>query len=440
MAQVISLADAAKLSNNMLVEGIIADIISVDEWFRNLPFVVFEGLAYTFTREKTLAAADFASPGQDLSLSKYTAGATFENVNVNLTAVIADIIIDGQTEDQFSESNDQLQVQISSKSKQIARKYMNGIVNARRGGALTASNNGPIGIADRFNGMCSILDAESGNPDDVNHPFFNSGASTQTLSLEEDDPGSPRLGRPGRVYTLEDLDDVVDRITAARPDYLMMNARELRTLRVLLRNTGGGTDSFMIQQQGLGNMKPQLYYQDIPVFRNDFISRQDAVNTQATTLVKGSSSDGTLEVGAAGDGTESHVLMRGTDGVNYRWDITAGAGTTTLTVSLAGTSMFDPEQNAVILRKSPDDAVMTNGQAATLAERLDGSAIYCGAWGEFKGVTGFTSANNAGLKLEYVGPREDENAYQYRLKWYVGFDLYNRLALGRIKGVLPLGS
>lgn len=31
MAQVISLADAATLSNNILVEGIIADIISVDE-------------------------------------------------------------------------------------------------------------------------------------------------------------------------------------------------------------------------------------------------------------------------------------------------------------------------------------------------------------------------------------------------------------------------
>jgi hypothetical protein len=72
--QVISLADAAALSNNMLVEGIIADIISVDDWFRHLPFVVFEGLAYTFTREKTLAAADFAAPGQDLNLSKYQAG------------------------------------------------------------------------------------------------------------------------------------------------------------------------------------------------------------------------------------------------------------------------------------------------------------------------------------------------------------------------------
>lgn len=95
MAQVVSLSEAAQLSNNVLVEGIISDIVTVDNWFRYLPFVTFEGLAYTFTREATLASADFAEPGTNLNQSKYQDGATFENVNVNLTAIIADIIIDG---------------------------------------------------------------------------------------------------------------------------------------------------------------------------------------------------------------------------------------------------------------------------------------------------------------------------------------------------------
>ena len=83
---------------------------------------------------------------------------------------------------------------------------------------------------------------------------------------------------------------------------------------------------------------------------------------------------------------------------------------------------------------------LVDGSAVVVGEREDGSAIYVGAWGEFRGLAGFTSSNNAGLKLEYVGPRENENAYQYRLKWYTGFDLYNRLALARIKDILPLGS
>lgn len=438
MAQVISLTDAAVLSNNMLVEGIIADIVTVDEWFRYLPFVVFEGLAYTFTREKNLAAADFAAPGTNLNAAKYQAGATFEPVNVNLSAIIADIIIDGQIEDQFSETNDQLQVQISSKAKQIARIYMNAIVNARRSATLTQANNGPIGIADRFNGMSSILDAEQGNVDDVNHPFYNAGSATQTLTLVEDDPASARVDREGRVFTLEDLDDLIDRVTGAKPDFLMMNAREIRTLRVLLRNTGGGTDAYMIQQQGLGNMKPMLMYQDIPVFRNDFISKAEGVNGTAHTLASVDSAT-QITMNEASDATATELHLRGSDGVMYRYDITAGEGTAVLTVDSTG-SFFDPEQNRVVARVALDSGLFATATDITTYERADGSSIYCGAWGELRGLVGFTSANNAGLKLEYVGPREDENAYQYRMKWYCGFDLYNRLSLARVKAVLPLGA
>jgi hypothetical protein len=439
MAQVISLADAATLSNNLLVEGIIADIISVDEWFRYLPFVVFEGLAYTFTREATLAAADFASPGTNLNQSKYQSGATFQSVNVNLSAIIADIILDGQIEDQFSESNDQLQVQISAKAKQIARIYMNSVVNAKRLATLATSNNGPIGLADRFSGMAAILDAESGNASDVNHPFYNSGAATQTLDLVEDDPASARSGKEGRVMTLEDLDDLIDRITAGKPDFLMMHSRDIRTLRVLLRNTGGGTDAYMIQQQGLGNMKPMLYYQDIPVFRNDFISRYDAVNSKAHTVSSVTDAD-TVVLSSATNADATQLHLRGADGVLYRYPITAGAGTATVDVTNTG-SYFDPEQNKLVARQPLNTSgLFPASSAATSCERADGSSVYSGCWGEFKGVVGFTSANNAGLKLEYVGPRENENAYQYRMKWYCGFDLYNRLALARMKGVLALGQ
>jgi hypothetical protein len=219
----------------------------------------------------------------------------------------------------------------------------------------------------------------------------------------------------------------------------MMHSRDIRTLRVLLRNTGGGTDAGMIQTQGLGSEKPMLMYQGIPVFRNDYVSRYDAVNTQAKALVIATSNATTIKLTVAGDATEKSALMRGSDGVLYRWDISAGAGTTTLTVASTG-SFMDPEQNKLVARIAPNNAVFADAQLVTLAERTDGSSIYCGCWGEYKGIVGFTSANNAGLKLEYVGPRENENAYQYRMKWYCGFDLYNRLSLARMAKVLPLGA
>lgn len=450
-SQVVSLSEAAKLSNNMLVEGIIEDIITVDDWYKYLPFVVFEGLTYTFTREQTLASADFASPQDSLDDAKYSDGAAFQNVNVNLSAIIGDIILDGQIEDQLSDHNDQLQVQISSKAKRIARIYMNAIINGKRvAGPLTQANSGKIGIGGKFDGMKSILDAESGNADDVNHPFYNAGASTQTLSLVEDDASNPRNGREGRVFSLEDLDNVIDRLTTGRPDFLMMNAREIRTLRVLLRNTGGGTDAGMIQQQGLGNQKPMLYYQDIPVFRNDFISKNDGCelihsgvvgSATATTIVSAFDDDpanAVLAAGIAAGTAEIHV--RGADGILYRWKVTAtdNADPAELTVAVAG-SFLDSEFNKLRAVPAPNTP-LAGGEAYELYERADGSSIYVGRWGEYEGVAGFTSANNAGLKLEYVGPREKENAYQYRLKWYCGFELYNRLALARVKCVLPLGS
>jgi hypothetical protein len=444
MAQVISLSDAATLSNNVLVEGIIADIVSVDEWFKYLPFVTFEGLAYTFTREATLAGADFASPNTSLNATKYQKGATFVSVNVNLTAIIAEIILDGQIEDQFSESNDQLQVQISAKAKIIARTYMNAIVNAKRTASLVQSNNGPIGIADRFHGMASILDAESGNADDVNHPFYNNGTPTQSLDLMEDDPASARFGYPGRTYTLEDLDDLIDRVTSSRPDFLMMNSREIRTLRTLLRNTGGGTDAWQVQQQGIGSMKPMLYFQDIPVFRNDYVSKADPVNTFSTTVASVTDAD-TIVLSAAPSGVAGgasnfkYLLLRGTDGVMYRYSPTGYSSGTSVDVASTSGLFFDPEQNKLVSRVALNTSgLFTAGQEAIACERIDGSSIYCGAWGEFKGIAGFTSSNNAGLKLEYVGPRENENAYQYRMKWYCGFELYNRLSLARMKEVLPL--
>jgi hypothetical protein len=211
---------------------------------------------------------------------------------------------------------------------------------------------------------------------------------------------------------------------------------------VLLRNTGGGTDAYAIQQQGLGNMKPMLYYQDIPVFRNDFVSRADAVNSEDVSGLVIVDADSVTHTGTAVAASRRvWLLIRGLDGVLYRYSVTTYTPGAPNAVDVdASGSFFDPEQNKLVARVALNGGNFAGVTTATLAERLDGSSIYCGCWGEYKGVVGFTSANNAGLKLEYVGPREDENAYQYRMKWYCGFDLYNRLALARMKDVLPLGA
>jgi hypothetical protein len=102
----LTLAEAAKLSNNEVVEGIVEDIITHDNWFQYVPFVLIGGLAHTFQREKELANVDFAGIGQDLTGQEYRKGATFENVNVGLAAIMAEILIPAQIDDQLSDIND----------------------------------------------------------------------------------------------------------------------------------------------------------------------------------------------------------------------------------------------------------------------------------------------------------------------------------------------
>jgi hypothetical protein len=286
----LSLSEAAKLSNDEVIEGIVEDILSQDTWFEHLPFVQIGGLSHVFKREKDLANVDFAGIGQDLTGDDYRKGSTFETVNVGIQAIMAEILIDAQIDDQLSDIDDQLQVQISSKAKAMSRYFMNACINyGVNGHSFEQTNNGRLGAATfeqapMFQGMKAILDSEQGNADDVNHPFYNGGSATQTIELVEDDASSARLGAPGRVFTLEDLDKLLDAVTKG-PEFLLMNKSMRRILRTLLRNTGGGTDAAQVMRQDLGSGKPMLHYQEVPVFISDFVSDVEPVNKVHTTAV-----------------------------------------------------------------------------------------------------------------------------------------------------------
>ena len=154
---------------------------------------------------------------------------------------MAEILMPAQIDDQLSDIDDQLQVQVSSKAKAFSRFFMNAVINYGGSVSFVQSNNGPVGAvafdeAPLFRGMKAILDQEVGNAADVNHPFYNGGSATQTLELFEDDAASARLGKAGRVFTLEDLDSLIDAVTKGC-DFLLMNRRMKRILRVLLRKS-----------------------------------------------------------------------------------------------------------------------------------------------------------------------------------------------------------
>lgn len=441
------LSEAAKLSNDEVIEGIVEDIITQDAWFEYLPFVQIGGLSHVFKRERELASVDFAGIGQDLTSDEYRAGATFETVNVGIQAIMAEILIDSQIDDQLSDIDDQLQVQISSKAKAMSRYFMNACINyGVNGHTFEQTNNGRLGAATfeqapMFKGMRALLDEEQGNADDINHPFYNNGQATQTIELIEDDASSPREGKPGRVFTLEDLDKLLDAVTKG-PEFLLMNKSMRRILRTLLRNTGGGTDAAQVMRQDLGSGKPMLHYQEIPVFISDFVSDVEAVHkvhTSAVTIasIAGSvvtlSADISAEIEAAlvTPGIISAVSAQEPIYLQARSGVAGKFRKVVLkVVGVAGADLtIDPSysfKNDELNRLQSTNLTALNsaqgliGKAAELYERMDGTSIYAGKFGEQEGICGFTLQNGQGIQIKYVGPSREKDQEQFRMKLYVG--------------------
>ena len=454
------LSEAAKLSNDEVVEGIVEDIITEDMWFQYLPFVQINGLSHVFKREATLGAVDFAGIGQDLSGDEYRAGATFETVNVGIQAIVAEIIIDSQIDDQFSDIDSQLQVQISSKAKAMSRFFMNACINyGSNGHAFTQANNGKIGAvnfdaAPMFKGMKALLDEESGNAEDVNHPNYANGQPTQTIELVEDDASSPRFGWAGRVFTLEDLDKLLDIVTKGA-EFMLMNKAQRRVLRTLLRNTGGGTDAAQIMRSDLGSGKPLLHYQETPVFISDFVSSVEAVHKLHATAVTIASTTDTSVTLSANIATELQAEI-GTISASNPAYLVARTGATgkfskvvlKVTAVVAAVLTVDPAFQITDDEKNKPQSLAALsvynaasglvGKAASIYERVDGTSIYAGKFGEGEGLCGFTLDMSQAIQIKYVGPRRDHDAEQYRMKFYCGLESYSRLAVARLKSVLPL--
>lgn len=438
------LSEAAKLSNDEVVEGIVEDIITEDMWFQYLPFVQINGLSHNFQREKALGAVDFAGIGQDLTGNEYRAGATFENVTVGIAAIVSEIIIDSQIDDQFSDINSQLQVQISSKAKAMSRFFMNACINyGANGFAFTQAVHGRIGAetfenAPMFKGMKALLDEEVGNAEDVNHPNFNNGGPTQTLELIEDDASSPRYQRPGRVFTLEDLDALLDIVTKGA-EFLLMNKAQRRVLRTLLRNTGGGTDAAQVMRSDLGSGKPILHYQETPVFISDFVSSVEPVyklNSTAVTIAATTDTSVTLSadvsaeitgaIGAVSASNPAYLVSR--TGSTGRWSkvvlkVTAVAADV-LTIDPTFKITDDEKNKLQVLAPLSQYNVATGlvGMAAALYERVDGTSIYAGKFGEGEGICGFTLDMSQAIQIKYVGPVRERDQEQYRMKFYCGWN------------------
>lgn len=253
----ITLSESAKLSQDKLIAGVIENIITVNRMFEMLPFDGIEGNALAYNRENALGDVDVEGVGDTIGAK---APATFTQVTSSLTTIIGDAEVNGLIQATRSDHNDQTAVQIASKAKSAGRKYQDMLING-------------TGAGNQFNGLINLC---------VSGQKVNTGANGGPLSF---------------AFMDEAQDLVVDKDGAV--DYYTMHARTIRSFKALLRNLGGASINEVLTLPS-GAKVPM--YNDIPVFRNDWIPTNQAKGggSNQTTFFCGTWDDGSRSHGIAG--------------------------------------------------------------------------------------------------------------------------------------------
>jgi len=229
-------AEAEKLSQNQVVQGLIEEIITVNEMFALLPFAQVNGKAYLYKRENVLPTVAFLDVDEVVPES----AGTFTEIVTKLRILAGDVDVDKFLAETMSDTEDQLATQLALKSKAMARQFMD-----------TSVNGDAVANAKSFDGMKALTTA------------------SQTIAISAN----------GGAMTLGALDQLVDAVPN-KPDFLMMRSGTRRAYVALLRAAGGNTAA-MIQHPNFD--VPVLAHNGTPIIVNDFMVGNEVQGTSGAS-------------------------------------------------------------------------------------------------------------------------------------------------------------
>lgn len=267
----VTLIESAKLSRDMLVAGVIEDVITVNQMYQVLPFDAIDGNSLQYTRENVLGGVGVAGVGTTIGstdANPLTGGtgegknaATFTSVFSGLTTILGDAEVNGMIQATRSgEGNDQTATQVSSKAKHCGRVFQHMLVNG-------------TGAGNQFTGLLSLC------------------AAAQKTTPATD----------GSALSFVIMDELIDLVTAkdGQVDFFAMHARERRAFRALLRGLGGAAIMETIELPGGDKV---MAYSEVPIFKNDYIpiTQTQGSSTNASSVIAGCFDDGSRSNGIAG--------------------------------------------------------------------------------------------------------------------------------------------
>ncbi|OGO44858.1 MAG: major capsid protein [Chloroflexi bacterium RBG_16_60_22] len=223
----LTLAEAVKLSNDMLLQGVVETIVKDSPVLQRLPFIEIVGNGLTYNQEKTLPGIDFYDVGDTWAEST----PTFEQLTANLKIMGGDADVDNFLKSTRSNIQDLEAAVIELKAKALRDKFEDIFIYGD-----SATN------AKEFDGLRKLIDTET--------------AGNQVIAV----------GDTGATLTLAKLDELIDAVKGGKPDMLLMSRRSRRKLNALVRAAGGMTET---DRDQWGNFI-QLW-DSVPIGVNDWI-------------------------------------------------------------------------------------------------------------------------------------------------------------------------
>lgn len=235
-----TLAEAAKLINNEIVQGVAEDIITTNPIWNVMPWTGYEGQALLVNRENALGDAQHLAVGGTITAK---AAATYTQVPFTAVTTIGDAEMNGLVQAQSSAAGvDQMAVEISSKAKSVGRLLQTGIATG-------------TGVSPQLNSLHTLVDASQ-----------YTGASA------------------GQAISFALLDELCNLVKAkdGEVDWIMMPSRTLRSYKVLVRALGGIMETMVFTMPN-GTQRTVSAYEGIPIFQNDYLSVTETANGAALT-------------------------------------------------------------------------------------------------------------------------------------------------------------
>ena len=239
----LTLEEASKLSNDMLLQGVVETIVRESPVLQRLPFVEIVGNGLTYNQESTLPSIDF----YDVADTWVESTPTFTQVTANLKIMGGDADVDNFLKSTRSNVQDLESAVVELKAKALQDKFEEIFIY---GDATTNPK--------QFDGLRKLIDTTS--------------ASDQVIAM----------GDTGATLTLAKLDELIDAVKGGNPDLLLMSRRSRRKINALIRAAGGMTET---DRDKWGNFIQ--FWDGVPVGVSDWILDTHTVASSLETGTTG---------------------------------------------------------------------------------------------------------------------------------------------------------